>query len=232
MSIVLVVPDLHLPFQHKDAFDFLELAKATFKPTDVVCVGDIVDAHANSRYDHDPDGLSPGDEVSLTADYIDELAAIFPEMKICSGNHDLRLHKAAYKAGIPARGMKSLEEIYGFPEGWTLEDYVVIDGVAYEHGDRFGAGAMSHVKAAKSNMRSTVIGHTHVTFGVEYMANRDKLIFAANVGCLVDVHSYAMAYGKAYAGKPILGCMLVRDGVMAVPTPMLLDKSGRWVGGI
>jgi len=232
MSTVLVVPDMHFPFHHKDSIGFLELVAATFKPDKVVSVGDIIDGHANSRYDHDPDGMSPGDELDATIEAIDELEEIFPEMLVCSGNHDLRLHKAAYKAGIPIKAMRPLEEIYGFPEGWKMQDHFILDEVAYEHGDRFGAGAMSHVKAAKSNMRSTVIGHTHVTFGVEYIANRDKLIFAANAGCLVDTASYAMAYGRSYAGKPILGCLIIRNGLIVMPVPMLLDHKGNWEGSI
>lgn len=232
MSTVLVIPDLHIPFQHKEALDFLELIKGTFSPDSIVSVGDIIDSHANSRYEHDPDGMSAGEELERSRLEIEDLEELFPDMSICIGNHDNRILKAAYKAGIPRAAMKSLEEIYDLPAGWSMEDHFIIDGVAYEHGDKFGAGAMSHVKAMKANMRSTVIGHTHITFGVEYTANRDKLLFAANAGCLVDTDSYAMAYGKAYAGKPILGCLIVRDGLIVIPIPMLLDSKGNWVGSI
>ncbi len=232
MSTVLVIPDLHVPFQHKDSYEFLELVNATFKPDEIVSVGDIVDAHANSRYEHDPDGMSPGEEVEASALGLDELEDLFPNMKICIGNHDNRILKAAYKAGIPKAAMKSLEEIYGMPSGWTMADHFMVDNVIYEHGDRFGAGAMSHVKAMKSNMRSTVIGHTHITFGVEFAANRDNLLFAANAGCLVDTEAYAMAYGKAYAGKPILGCLVIRNGLIVIPVPMLMDNRSNWIGEI
>jgi metallophosphoesterase superfamily enzyme len=232
MTTILCIPDLHLPFHHPHAFEFLELVAATFKPDKVVNVGDIIDGHANSRFEHDPDGMSAGHELELTSDCIDELAQIFPNMDICVGNHDRRILTAAYKAGIPKKAMKSLEEIYELPAGWKMEDYFIHDGVSYEHGDKYGAGAYSHVKAAQKNMMSTVIGHTHITFGVEYMANRNKLRFAANAGCLVDTHSYAMAYGRSYAGKPILGCMIIRDGLIVVPVPMLVNEHNEWTGEI
>jgi predicted phosphodiesterase len=232
MSTVLVISDLHLPFQHADAFAFLEVVSGTFQPDTIVSIGDIVDAHALSRYDHDPDGMSPGDEIEHTIYQVEELEALFPNMSICLGNHDLRAARNAYKSGLPVAALRSIEEIYQFPEGWQCSEYFIYDDVVYEHGDRFGAGAMSHLKATKSNMRSTVIGHTHVTFGVEYLANRDKLLFAANTGCLVDARSYAMAYGRAFSGKPILGCLVVKDGYVVLPIPMLLGDDHKWIGKI
>jgi metallophosphoesterase superfamily enzyme len=221
--------ELHVPFQHPDSLAFLETVAETYKIDRNVSVGDLVDAHMNSRYDHDPDGWNAGEEVDRAQDALAELFTLFPEGDICTGNHDLRIAKAAFKAGIPKSAIRSFEEIYDIPEGWTSHEHAEIDGVVYEHGDRFGSGAYSHVKAAKSNMKSTVIGHTHVTFGVEYIANRDKLIFAANSGCLVDTHSYSMAYGKAYAGKPILGALVIVDGAICIPVPMILDHKHRWI---
>ncbi len=232
MSKVLAGLELHFPFHHPDSIPFLETVAETFKIDRVVSVGDLVDAHMNSRYDHDPDGWNAGEEVDRTQDALADLFALFPNGEICTGNHDLRIAKAAFKAGIPKAAIRSFEEIYDIPEGWSSKEFVKIDGVTYEHGDRFGSGSYSHVKAAMNNMESTVIGHTHKTFGVEYIANRDKLIFAANAGCLVDTHSYAMAYGKAYAGKPILGSLVVIDGTMVVPVPMIIDRNHRWIGRI
>jgi predicted phosphodiesterase len=231
MATVLAGFEIHAPFQHQDALEFYELVKATFKPDMFICVGDFIDGHANSRYDHDPDGFSAGAELEATIDSLEDFYEMFPEMKVCLGNHDNRVIKAAYKAGIPAKALKSIEELYNLPEGWELADHHIIDGVCYEHGDKY-SGQLAHVKAASNNMRSTVIGHTHTTFGVEYIANREKLIFAANAGCMVDTHSYAMAYGKGYSKKPILGCLIIKDGMMVVPVPMLLDNKSRWVGRI
>ena len=231
MSKVLCGLEMHLPFHHLDSINFLETVAGTFAIDKVVCMGDLIDAHANSRYDHDPDGLAAGGELDAVLDTSEELFTLFPEASMCTGNHDLRIHKAAFKAGIPAAALRTFEEIYDLPEGWKANEHFEIDGVVYEHGDRFGSGIYSHLRAAKSNMQSTVIGHTHITFGVEYIANRNKLIFAANAGCLVDVDAYAMAYGKQYAGKPIFGALVVVDGGMVVPVPMHLDVyTKRWTG--
>ena len=228
MSIVLAGLELHLPFAHPDALDFLETVAETFKVTDIVCVGDLFDAHANSRFDHDPDGMSAGHEVITAIDMAEEVYELFPSSKFCIGNHDGRIEKAAYKAGIPRKAIKTLAEIYDLPSTWEVGEYFVIDGVMYEHGDRFGAGAYAHVKAVQSNMRSTVMGHIHTSFGVEYVANRERLLFGAVTGALINPDSYAAAYGKQYAKKSILGSFIIKDGEMVIPVPMILDSRGRW----
>lgn len=226
---VLAGLELHMPFQHPDSIDFLETVAEVFKVDKIVCLGDLVDGHANSRYDKDPDGYSPGQEVEAFLEASDDLFELFPNAFYCLGNHDNRIQKAAFKAGIPKAALRTLRDVYALPDGWEIGDYTVIDGVVYEHGDRFGSGQNAHVKAAMSNMRSTVIGHVHTSFGVEYMANRDKLIFGACAGALLDPDSYAAAYGKQYAKKGILGAMIIIDGEKVLPVPMILDKEGRWI---
>jgi hypothetical protein len=47
------------------------------------------------------------------------------------------------------------------------------------------------------------------------------------VGCGVDHDKEAMAYGKKYNSKPILGCGVVIDGVTAICEPMLLSGSDK-----
>ena len=232
MSTVLVGLELHLPFAHQDACDFLETVADTFKVDEVVCIGDLFDNHATSRFDHDPDGLSAGSEVDYALIKAEEIYNLFPNVKYCLGNHDVRIDRVAYKAGIPKRAMKSILELYEVPEGWKACDYFIIDEVMYEHGDRFGAGQYAHIKAVQSNMRSTVMGHVHTSFGVEYVANREKLLFGAVTGALINPDSYAMAYGKQYSKKSILGSFIIKDGIMALPVPMLLDSTGRWVGKV
>jgi hypothetical protein len=93
--------------------------------------------------------------------------------------------------------------------------------VLYEHGTG-SSGVYAHKARALNNMQSTVIGHHHSNFGVEYIASNDKLIFGMGVGCGVDRKSYAMAYGKHSPRKPILGCGVVMGGLYAVTVPMVL----------
>lgn len=228
-TVVMAIPDLHIPFHHQDAFAFLEAVKKKYKPTEIVNLGDIEDWHSISMHDHDPDGMSPGDELKALRAAIKPLFKLFPEMKICTSNHGSLPLRRAFKFGLPAELIKSYRDIIVAPKGWKIDDSWEVDGVVYEHGEAF-SGQQGAIKSANANMQSTVIGHIHAFAGIQYSANSKHLIFGFNVGCLIDRAKYAFAYGKKIKAKPILGCGIIRN---RIPTfiPMIIDsKTGRWNG--
>ena len=227
MKTVLAIPDLHIPFHHRDAFKFLAAVKAKYKPNVVVNLGDLEDWHSISMHDHDPDGLSPGDELKALRAAIKPLFKLFPKMYICTSNHGSLPLRRAFKFGLPAELIKSYKDILEMPDGWKIADTWEFDDVIYEHGESF-MGQQGAIKSANANMASTVIGHIHAFAGIQYSANMKHLIFGFNVGCLIDRDAYAFAYGKKIKAKPILGCGIIENGI---PTfvPMV-TKNGRWSG--
>jgi hypothetical protein len=62
---------------------------------------------------------------------------------------------------------------------------------------------------------------------VQSWGNSLGLYFAAQTGCLVDSHSLAAAYGKNDLKRPVLGSLLIRDGVPMM-IPMVVNKRRRW----
>ncbi len=225
---VLVIPDTHYPFAHRDHLDFLCAVRDRYQPTKVVHAGDELDNHAISEHDHDPDGYSPGQEFRYGLRELKKLYAEFPEVSACVSNHGARPYRRAYKYGIPRRFLKEYKELLEAPAGWNWGDKWEIDGVLYEHGEGV-SGKFGHLKAAEQNMQSTVIGHIHSHAGIAYAANPRYLIFGFNVGWLGDKDTYAMAYGKNFRSKPILGCGIVDAGI-PLYIPMQLKKGGRWTG--
>lgn len=225
---VLAIGDLHCPFEHKDALDFLTTIKEEYSPTKVVCMGDEIDAYALSSYIHDPDGMSSGQENDLAIKKLKDYYKLFPEVMVCTSNHTVRPFKRAFESGIPKRFLKSYGESLEAPVTWQWKDHWMIDEVVYEHGEGLSGEAAAR-NGAKGNMRSTVIGHVHSFAGISYLSTPEKLLFGFNVGCLIDVDSYAFTYGKHFKAKPIIGAGIIHKGV---PTfiPMVLDKKRRWVG--
>jgi predicted phosphodiesterase len=63
---VLVISDLHIPYHHPDAFEFLKTLKKKYKPDLVVNIGDEIDQHSFSFHNHHPDLKSPGDELTCS----------------------------------------------------------------------------------------------------------------------------------------------------------------------
>ena len=228
---VLVVPDLQIPFQHRDALTFLKKVKRTYAINEVVCIGDEVDFHALSFYDHDPDGYSAGHELVKARRDLKPFFREFPKVKCCISNHTSRPFRRAEKFGLPKAFIRGYADFLDAPKGWEWADYYVIDGVRYEHGDALGGGHGKTVagNAPLKNGRSTVFGHFHSFAGISYVATPEALMFGFNVGCLINFKAYAFRYAQQHKSRPVLGCGIVENGI---PTfiPMLLNGRGRWVG--
>lgn len=216
---VLVIPDLHCPFEHPHAIDFLADVRRRYKPTNTICIGDEADFHNFSRFPRDVEAIGPNEELDALRRSIGRLAKVFPVLTICESNHTYRPFRKAAGAGLPAGFMGTLRSILGAPEGWFWVRAAHVDYIAYEHGEGF-SGADGAMRAATSNMVSTVIGHIHSHAGVRYRQFLGGRIFGFNVGCLIDATQPAFAYGKYITSKPVLGCGVVTDGVpQFIPLP-------------
>lgn len=210
MSRVLAIGDLHIPFEHPDYLSFVKSVKRKYKCDTIVSVGDVFDFCAISFHDTDPDGLGASDEASEADKHIKAWIKAFPEMKICYGNHDLRILRSINKVGLPQRFVRTLNEIFGLPDTWEIEFKHIIDDVRYQHGDGFRSP--SHLQAMIHNRRSTVIGHNHSTPGIEWRAWNEGRSFGMNVGCGIDRHAYAFRYSNSHTNKQFLSCGVVIDG--------------------
>jgi hypothetical protein len=225
---VLVIGDIHEPFTHKKYRTFVRQVHDEFGCTKTVFIGDVADNHASSYHEHNPDGLSAGHELSQTQKSLALWATDFPEALICIGNHDELVYRKAITHGLPNHIFKGFNEIYKTPATWQWKLSWTIDNVIYQHGTG-SSGENAHKKRALANRQSTVIGHVHSHGGVSYMASDKDLIFGMNVGCGIDIKSYAMLYGRDFASRPTLGCGVVLEGKHAFFIPMDLGTKIRWV---
>lgn len=219
MSRVLHIGDLHLPFTHKGYLDFCKKVKKDWKCSKVVLAGDVVDSHAMSYHESDPDGYSAGEEIKEATRLIKPWVKAFPNAVVTIGNHDAILHRKAKTFGIPLSCLKDLREIYR-TKGWEWGYEFVIDGVLYMHGKGYGKNAA--LNTAIAEMMPVAQGHSHSYAGVQYYANNRNRIFGLNSGCGIDIASYAFAYGKKFSVRPILGCGVVLNGKTAHFIPMEL----------
>jgi Calcineurin-like phosphoesterase len=225
-KIVLAIGDLHEPFGHQHAADFLSYLSDEIQPDVVVCTGDEIDAHALSRWPHDPDGFSAGHELVAAEKRLAPIFRLFPNVHVCESNHTMRPYRIAHESGIPRRCLRPIGDIIGAPEGWVYRHRWEIDGVLFEHGEGF-SGQQAHVRVAQKNCQSTVIGHIHAHAGIQYIANPHALWFGFNIGCLIDHKKYAFAYSKILKDKPVIGAGEINKGVPRF-RPMILNKGGRW----
>ncbi len=225
MSRVLVIADSQNPFVHPDYLAFLLAVAKQYKTDTTVHVGDEVDHHALSDYDHDPDGLSPGHELTEAIESLKPFYKSFPDTKVCESNHASRIFTKAYKCGIPKAYLKDYREFLQAPDGWKWAVKWEIDGVIYKHGVGY-SGTMGALNSAKDEMKPCVIGHLHSDAGILFWSNGSEVLWGMNVGCGIDEKAYAFAYSKNTRKKSILACGVVIDG-----KPILIQmktKNGRW----
>jgi len=224
---VLVISDLHIPYHHQDAFDFLKALKKKYKPDLVVNIGDELDHHAISMHEHNPDLMSAGDELKQSKEYIRDLEKIFPKMTLVHSNHSSLVYRRALKYGLPKDYLKSYNEFLGVGNGWKwVDDYTI----TLSDGSRcfFTHGMSADVlKVAQQYGMNTVQGHYHTKFSIGYYSNPEDLIWGMQVGCLINQKSMAFDYAKNFKSRFIVGCGMIIDGQPKL-MPMVLDRNGRW----
>lgn len=227
-NTVMYSPDKHAPFMHQDAFEFCKAVDARFKPNIHIDAGDEVDFHAMSRFPTDPNGYSPGHELSKAIEQLIPFYRHFPNMMVCESNHTVRGHKKAFEAGLPAAFMAHISKVLNAPDGWRWGPRWVVDNVIYKHG-MGRSGKNGHRQHAEQAGKSVAVGHLHANAGVSYIAPE---WFAVNAGCLIDADAYAFAYHRDIEPNIVLGCTIVYGGQEAHFIPMHLDKHKRWTGKI
>jgi hypothetical protein len=226
-QVILAIGDLHTPYLHPDAVAFLSAVKAKHKPTEIVFMGDEIDWHSISFHEHDQDLMSAGDELKAAIKQLQPLYKMFPKATVLESNHGSLVYRKALTVGLPSAVLKGYREILQAPQGWNWKfDHLTptpLGDIYWHHGK-----SSSHKKLSQNMGLSAVQGHFHNEFYISYWSSPKALYWDANVGCLVDHKSRSQAYGKNNLQKPIVGCMVIHDGVPTL-IPMILNSSGRWI---
>lgn len=201
---ILVIGDIHEPYTLEPYRDFCYHIYKKYKCTHVIYTGDLIDAHAMSYHEHDPDGMSAGDELDEALENIAKWYKLFPKADVLLGNHDRLAMRKAFTGGIPRRWMTAIQDVLNVPT-WNFKERFVYDNVQYIHGE----GGTARVRC-KKDLMSTVQGHLHTQSYTEHFVGQNYHIFGSQVGCGVDRKSYAMAYAKEHP-KPSIAVMVIAN---------------------
>jgi predicted phosphodiesterase len=233
-KLILILSDLHAPYQHPDALDFI---KALIKETGfshrkkghiAVCLGDEIDGHSWSFHDSDPSLLAPADELKEATWFHQDLSKVIPKMSLIDSNHGSLIYRKQKTHGLPMEVFKSYGEILQVPKTWKWTFDLTLkmsngQSVYFHHGKNANV-----TKLSQSMGMSAVQGHYHEKFKIEYWGNPLGLNWGMQCGCLIDPKSYAFAYNKTNLQRPIIGTGIIQDGIPKL-VPMILGKNGRWV---
>lgn len=216
---ILVIGDIHEPFSKDGYLEFCRDVQERFDCGTVVHIGDVIDNHYSSYHETDPDGYGAGQELDRAIDKVQDWSKVFPEVKVCIGNHDRLIHRKAKTAGLSERWIRDFHEVLGTPF-WDFKESHIIHGIRFEHGHGTSS-TMAAFKKAKEKRVPIVQGHVHTEANVLYSESEHDRIFGMQVGCGVDEETYAMAYSKNFSKSYITSCgVILGGGSLPIVVPM------------
>ncbi len=166
MKKILIIPDTHVPYHDKRAFDLVLKVGRDQKPDFVVTQGDFADFYSVSSHSKDPNRKRnlefEIDEVNKELDKIDKLGA--KVNVFVAGNHEDRLERFLKDKAPELFNMVRVTQLFKIKErGWRYVPYksdTHIGKLYFTH-DTGTAGATAHAKALDDYQYNIAIGHTH-----------------------------------------------------------------------
>ena len=187
----------------------------------------MLDFHAISFHEHNPDLPSIGDELTISKNYIKELESIFPNVTEVHSNHSSLVYRRAIKYGMSAQFLRPYGEFLGTKK-WQWVDDLKLQmcngkSVYFTHGK-----SADVLKVSQTMGMCCVQGHYHTKFSIGYWANPDDLYWGMQVGCLINQKSMAFSYAKNFSTRFVLGCGIIIEGMPRL-LPMVLNEDGDWI---
>lgn len=208
---VLIIPDLHIPFEHRDALKFLTAVADKYKPEIIINLGDEVDFHAISFHDDSKanDMFTASKELELSIKKIAKFQKVFPLMHLCESNHGSLVYRRAGKFGLPYHVLKSYAEVLETPNWYWHEDIILntnLGDVYICHGKTSKYGELAIRMGSHA-----VQGHFHGKYEITWHKSLLAEKFNVFSGCLINQEHLSFAYGKNHLPKPILGCTILHS---------------------
>jgi predicted phosphodiesterase len=163
---VLIIPDVHIPYHTKSAFDLMLKAGSDYKPDTIVILGDFIDNYSISKYSKAPQREKFLKwEVAEANKALDRIDVSFPlSTKVfLAGNHEERLERYISDKAPELFGLVDTNKLLKlWTRGYTYYPYGGnhrIGKLYFTHGDII----RENVTAAMLDKyeKSICFGHTH-----------------------------------------------------------------------
>ena len=225
---ILCISDLHAPYQHRDAINFLTAIKDKYQPDKIICIGDELDNHAMSFHPSDQSLYSASEELKNGREILWKVEELFPKVDVLESNHGSLAYRKAKVEGIAKEWLRPYKSVLDLKH-WTWHFELTIT-LPNKQPCYFHHGRSANTKTYTTNIgMSAVQGHYHEKFELIYWGNSERLNFGMTVGCLIDDKSVAFEYNNSNLKRPVIGCGMIIDS-QARLMPMVLNRKGRWTG--
>jgi len=163
---ILLIPDCHIPYEDKRAFELMLKVAKDFKPDHLIILGDWCDLYSVSSHSKDPNrALNLKEEIKQAKFRLKQIADLKSKHTVfIAGNHEDRLERYLMDKA------PELFNLVNIPALLEL-DKLGFDYVPYKHEYKIGklhithdcgnAGRFAHYKALDTFQKNVIIAHTH-----------------------------------------------------------------------
>jgi len=193
LGTVFVIPDTHVPYHNKRAFELaLRAYKSIRGKKQVVIIGDFADFYSVSSHSKDPERrhrlLDEIHEINKALDQLEAVAG--KDVTFIEGNHEDRLRRYIWDKAPELSQISNLPGLLHIPRRkWgyiRYRDYYKIGVVTYTH-DLGRSGKHSASQSLTDFGGNLVFGHSHRGAVVYQGEAKGASHFCMNVGWLGDV---------------------------------------------
>lgn len=239
MKVIVCVSDLQVPYHDRKAVSALSRFIKSYKPDEVVSVGDEMDMQTISKWSK---GTDLEHEKSIGKDR-DETYRVLESLKIkhiIRSNHTDRLYntikmRAPGLAGLPELELKNFLKLDNLGIKYHEKPYELAPNWLLLHGDEGNvqptAGATALGLAKRAGM-SVVCGHTHrmglTHYTQSYFGGNPKTVWGMEVGCLMDFKFAKYVKGGLFTWHKGFGVLYV-DGNKVMPHLVPVNMDGSFV---
>ena len=218
-SKILLLSDIHVPFQDKAALD-LAVNYGVKKGVDTVILnGDTFDHYAESSHQKSYNKNDPEEDFEQYQDFLFELRCAFPDATIIfkKGNHEKRWERWFIQNGMGkllAINQFEYSKIMNFDEYkiQLVEDYttITVAGLNIIHGHEYnGSGGVNPARwLSLRTGESTICGHFHRSSGHTERSHRGDITSYWSTGHLSIERPQYMAYNNWNHGF----AMIIKEG--------------------
>ena len=121
-SRVLVIGDLHAPFDLDSYFDHCVQTYERYNCNRVVFIGDVIDNHYSSYHETDANGMGGSQELELAIKRLERWYHRFPDADVTIGNHDRIIMRKAQSSAVPKQWIKDYKEVLNKNPGDAYKD--------------------------------------------------------------------------------------------------------------
>ena len=228
---IFVISDLHAPYCHPEALEFIKKINKQYKPDCVVNMGDELDYSSSSYHEPSTELDSPAIELEIGRKVIKELEKIFPKLHLLESNHGSMAFRKANTAKIPVELLKPYNEMLGVSNKWTWHHTLTLEASNGEKIYFVHQQSSNVLQVCAAVSMNVVQAHYHTKSCLHYISSPEKLMWAMNVGCLIDKDNLAFKYSRVAVKRPVLSCAVITDGIPHI-VPMVLKRGGSWDGKV